>query len=306
MYIIEPDEKNLHGYFSRDLPPVLTVQSGETVRYRTLDANWQDYDESTDTFVTSTFYPGEGHALCGPIAIAGAKKGMVLEIAIGEIRVAKMGWNRGGGGDRPHWVKLGNGESPLYNVRWHLDREAMTGVVEFGYQVDLAPFMGVMGMPPDEPGNHPTAPPRFCGGNIDCKMLVSGTKLYLPIAVDGGLFSTGDGHAAQGDGEVSITAIECPVEQVDLTFHLHEDWSLTTPRALTHEGWITLGFHEDLDEAMYIALNAMLDLMMEKFGVSRKQALSLASVVVDMRITQVVNGTQGVHAVLPNNALKHL
>ena len=86
----------------------------------------------------------------------------------------------------------------------------------------LAPFLGVMGMPPDEPGVHSTGPPRRCGGNIDCKELVAGTTLYLPISVDGALFSAGDGHAAQGDGEVSGTAIECPVERAELTLELSD------------------------------------------------------------------------------------
>ena len=138
---------------------------------------------------------------------------------------------------------------------------------------------------------------------MDCKLLVAGTRLYLPIPVDGALFSVGDGHAAQGDGEISGTAIECPVKQVDLTFVVHDDMKLTTPLAKTHEGWMTLGFHEDLDEAAYIAANAMVDWMMEHYKLSRKQALALASVTVDLRVTQIVNTTKGVHAVLRDDAV---
>ena len=138
---------------------------------------------------------------------------------------------------------------------------------------------------------------------MDCKELVAGSTLYLPIPVPGALFSVGDGHALQGDGEVCGTAIECPMERVDLTFRLREDLRLTTPRANTAAGWITLGFHEDLDEAIMIALSAMLDVMCEQYGLQRPDALALASLVVDMRITQLVNGVRGVHAVLPHGAI---
>jgi acetamidase/formamidase len=151
---------------------------------------------------------------------------------------------------------------------------------------------------------HSTIPPRVTGGNIDCKELGVGSTLYLPIAVEGGLFSTGDGHAVQGDGEVSITAIECPMDRVDLTFELVDDMPLTTPVANTPAGWITLGFHEDLDEALVIALEAMLTLMKRLHGLERLDALALASLTVDCRITQVVNGVRGVHAVLPHGAIR--
>jgi acetamidase/formamidase len=178
----------------------------------------------------------------------------------------------------------------------------MLGCNQYGHTVELRPFMGVMGMPPDAPGLHSTVPPRVTGGNLDCKELVSGSTLYLPIAVPGGLFSVGDGHARQGDGEVSVTAIECPMERVDLTFALLPELHLATPRAHTPAGWLTFGIHEDLDEAALIALAAMIDLLVERHGLSRHQALGLASVVVDLRITQMVNGVRGVHALLPHDA----
>ena len=167
----------------------------------------------------------------------------------------------------------------------------------------MRPFLGVIGMPPAEPGIHPTAPPRPTGGNIDCKELVSGSRLFLPIVVPGGFVSAGDGHGRQGDGESSGTAIECPMEVAELTFHLHPEMTVSTPRAETAEGWLTFGSDEDLDEAMAIALDAMLDLMGQQHGVDRVEALALASVLVDLRITQVVNGVRGVHAVLPHGAL---
>jgi acetamidase/formamidase len=179
----------------------------------------------------------------------------------------------------------------------------MVGVNQHGYEVQLRPFLGVMGMPPDEPGLHSTGPPRATGGNMDCKELIAGSSLFLPIAVSGALFSTGDGHAAQGDGEVSSTAIECPMDRAVLTFILRPELHLSLPRANTPAGWLTMGFDEDLNEAMFLALEGMLDLMCEQYQFNRKEALALASIVVDLRITQIVNGVWGVHAVLPHGAI---
>jgi acetamidase/formamidase len=159
-----------------------------------------------------------------------------------------------------------------------------------------------MGVAPAEAGVHATTPPRIWGGNIDCKELVAGTTLYLPIGVDGARFSVGDGHGLQGDGEVCGTAIECPMTRVDLTFKVI-DRPLKAPRAKTADAWITFGFDPDLDRASTMALNGMLDLIQEQHGVDRSKALGLASLAADLRITQIVNQSQGVHCVLPFDAL---
>jgi acetamidase/formamidase len=164
--------------------------------------------------------------------------------------------------------------------------------------------MGNIGMPPDEAGRHSTFPPRFCGGNIDCKELVEGSSLFLPIAVDGGLLSLGDGHALQGDGEMAGVALECPMEHVEVEFYLHPEIHLSFPRANTPAGWITFGFHEDLHEASIIASNGILDLIIEIGHLERKEALALSSLIVDLRVTQLVNGVVGVHAVLPHDVIR--
>ena len=156
-------------------------------------------------------------------------------------------------------------------------------------------------MPPGEPGVHSTTPPRRCGGNIDCKELVAGTTLYLPIPVDGALFSCGDGHAAQGDGEVSGTAIEAPVE-AQVMLDVRDDLELEWPIARIDNAWLTFGFDEHLGNAAKIAVDGMLDLIEREHGLSRQDALALASVVVDLRVTQVVNLVLGVHAVLRDDA----
>jgi acetamidase/formamidase len=161
-----------------------------------------------------------------------------------------------------------------------------------------------MGMLPAQAGQHSTKPPRITGGNLDCKELVAGSSLYLPIAVPGRFFSVGDGHAVQGDGEVSYTGIECPMDEVVLTFQLHADLHLNTPRAHTVLGWLTFGLDADLDVAARKALDAMIDLMAERYGLARVDAMALASLVVDLRITQIVNQVCGVHAVLPHGAIQ--
>jgi acetamidase/formamidase len=165
------------------------------------------------------------------------------------------------------------------------------------HDVRSAPVLGVIGMPPPEPGEHSTTPPRRWGGNIDCKELTAGTTLYLPISVDGAWLMAGDGHGAQGDGEVSGTAIECPVERATLTLDV-VDRPFRSPVARTAESWIALGFDADLDLAAEQATETMLDLMEHELGVSRKEALALASVMVDLHVTQVVNEVKGVHAIL--------
>jgi acetamidase/formamidase len=305
VYSIEPTRENLIGTFCRDDAPILTIDAGDTVVYRTLDAGW---NLGGGAYPRPQFTPRDserdgGHAMCGPIAIRGAKPGMTLGVRIDEIRTGTWGWTISGGRNHPVNERFGI-EDNVHEIVWTLDPDQLTAASTAGHRVALRPFMGVMGMPPDEPGRLSTAPPRATGGNLDCKELVVGSTLYLPIAVEGGLFSVGDGHGAQGDGEVSVTAIECPMERVALTFTLQENMPIRFPRAETPAGWLTLGVHEDLKEAMYLALEEMLALMQEQFGFGFQEALALASVTVDLRVTQIVNGVRGVHAVLPHGAIQ--
>ncbi len=186
---------------------------------------------------------------------------------------------------------------------WALDADHHLAHDRSGLSIATRPFLGVVGMPADEPGIQTTFPPRFCGGNIDCKELVEGSSLFLPVAVEGGMLSLGDGHAVQGDGEVAGPALACPMEQVEVEIHLHPELHLTMPRAKTSVGWLTFGFHADLNEAWAQATEEMLKLMGELYQLPAKSALALASLVVDLRITQVVNGVRGVHAVLPHGAV---
>ena len=308
IYRIEPTGRTLHGAFSRDFEPVLAIEPGDTVEYRTLDAGWGlgAYLEAgvpRDKFEGRDEAKGTGHALCGPVFVRGAEPGMALEVRINRIVPGPFGFTVSGMWPNGVNERLNVGVHE-YVLAWTLDAQSMTGRNQLGHIVPLRPFMGVMGMPPAEAGIHSTTPPRSTGGNIDCKELVAGTTLYLPIEVEGALFSVGDGHAAQADGELSGTAIECPMDNVSLTFSLRDDLQLKAPIAYTEEGWLTFGFDKDLDEAVLMALDAMLHLMGRHHGLARHEALALASVLVDMRVTQIVNQVRGAHAVLPHGAIK--
>jgi acetamidase/formamidase len=273
--------EHLHGRFSRDLEPVLSIEPGDSVRIAVPDAGWSL--DSGERLLARDPKRDTGHALAGPIEVMAAQAGQTLTVHIDEVQTGQSG------------VTL---TEPPHLIRWELEGGVGRGA---GRAVRLAPFLGVLGMPPAEPGSHSTIPPRPCGGNIDCKELVAGTTLFLPIPLDGALFSAGDGHAAQGDGEVAGTAIECPVE-AQLTLDVRDDIELSWPIARTADAWLTFGFDRDLGRAARIAVDGMLDLMERELRIPRSDALAFASVVVDLRVTQLVNDVLGVHAVLGNDA----
>jgi acetamidase/formamidase len=307
LHRIEPHRETLHGTFSPQWEPVLRIDPGDSVEFRTLDARWTVQDPPDQLTPGVQFAPKDpvrdnGHALCGPIVINGAEPGMVLVVQIGDILTGSYGWNVGGGWANGINERLGI-ESDDIRLGWNLDPARGIATDQFGRSVRMAPFFGVMGMPDATEEPIPSWTPRPQGGNIDCKELVSGTTLYLPIAIPGALFSAGDGHARQGDGEVSSTAIECPFESATLTFDLRDDLALMMPIARTPDSWITFGFSEHLDEAALLAIEGMLDLFGREFGIPRNQALALSSVVVDLRVTQIVNGVRGVHAVLKDGEI---
>jgi acetamidase/formamidase len=311
MYNLEPTQETLVGRFSRDHAPILTIESGETIAYRTLDSNWgleplTTFDSPRKHFEPRDPLDAAGHAMIGPVAIRGAQPGMTLGVEIGAIIPGRYGFCLAGGWDHPlnRHFNLVEGVGEHIHT-WTLDPIAMTGRNQHGHSVTLRPFMGIMGVAPAEAGQHDTPPPRKWGGNLDCKVLTSGSTLYLPIGVEGALFYVGDGHARQGDGEVSVTGIECPMERVELTFHVHDNLPLERPRAHTPEGWVTFGLDADLNVATMQALQDMLTLMQNLYTIGLRDALALASLVVDLRVTQIVNGVRGIHAVLPHDAIQH-
>jgi acetamidase/formamidase len=301
---IDPAPETTADVFSPGHQGVLDIDPGDTVVVRSLDALGYLERQTVPGEEQPKMHPaGRGHCLTGPIRVNGAGPGDTLALRLVSLRPDPWGWTTAAHLDTPVTRRLGLAAGPPGWLLWDLDPDAGRGTCNLGLSRALAPFLGVMGLAPAEPGEHSTIPPRAaCGGNIDCKELVAGSTLYLPVCVPGALLYLGDGHAAQGDGEVGGTAIECPMTteaQVSLT----RDRPVAGVHAETPAGRITFGFSADLNEAMGDALDAMVSWMQLIYDVDKTTALCLASAAVDMRVTQVANQTWGVHALLPDGAL---
>jgi acetamidase/formamidase len=301
---LDPSPSTTADVFSRDLRPALTVDPGDTIVLRSLDAAGhlepQTFPGETVPTMASEW---RGHCLTGPVAVRGAVPGEVLAVRFLALRPDTWGYTTAASHDTPLTRRLGLHEGPPGRLLWRIDADAGEAVSDRGHRVRTAPFHGVTGVAWDEPGEHSTIPPRpVGGGNIDCKELVAGSVLYLPVAVPGALLSIGDGHAAQGDGEVAGTAIECGMT-TELQLDLVTDRPVPGVHAETPAGQITFGFSPDLNLAMGDALDAMLTWLQASYGVDKATALALASPVVDLRITQVANQSWGVHALLPAGSI---
>ena len=305
--VIHASGSALHGDFSADREPVVTIDPGDDVGLSTLDSWWSAGPYQGGPFPdrprVAEFVVGAGHALTGPIAVRGARPGMTLEVRIDALVPAGWGTCVAGGWPSPLNERYGIVDNGVIHT-WTIDAEAMIARNQHGHTVGLRPFLGVIGMPPPEPGPHSTIPPRRFGGNLDCRELIAGSTLLLPIGVDGGLLSVGDGHGVQGDGEVAGTAIECPMDRVDLTIGLRDDLPIDGPVALTPAGWITLGLGDTLDDAAFAAMEGMIALLGRLRGWDRPTSIALCSVAVDLRVTQMVNQVVGVHAVLAPGAIR--
>jgi acetamidase/formamidase len=302
---LDPSPSTTAQVFSRALPPVLSVEPGDTVLLRSLDASGHlERQEVPGQHVPTMFGEWQGHCLTGPIEVRGARPGDVLAVRFMSMRPDDWGWTSAAGRDTPLTRRLGLHEGPPAQLLWQIDAAAGTATSNHGYTVSIAPFLGVTGVAWDEPGEHSTIPPRpVGGGNIDCKELVAGSILYLPVAVAGAMLSVGDGHAAQGDGEVAGTAIECGMT-TELQLELVTTRPVPAVHAETPAGQITFGFSPDLNAAMGDALDAMLTWLQADYGVDKATALALASPVLDLRVTQVANQSWGVHALLPAGAIR--
>jgi acetamidase/formamidase len=303
---LEPTPGTVTQFFSPATPAVATVDPGDTLVVRTLDARGHlARPDGSGSAVPLMFAPRRGHCLAGPIAVRGAEPGMTLAVHLRSLRPATWGWTEAGVARTKLNSRLNVTGGPSAFLLWDLDPDGQSGACG-AVTTRLGPFLGVIGMPPAEPGEHPTYPPRTLGGgNIDCRELVAGSTLYLPVTVPMAMLCVGDGHAAQGDGEVSGTAIECGMTS-EIELSLVTDPPLPSIHATTPAGKITFGFSPDLNEAMAAALDAMVTWLTQLLAVDRSSALALASVAVSLRVTQVVNETWGVHALLPDGALGQL
>jgi acetamidase/formamidase len=296
------------GYFDASLPPILTVEPGDTVTLSTVSGSPEMMPASgfhvppALRAIHAAMRPKlPGHICTGPVAIRGARAGQTLEV---RIKAIDLHYDWGFTYSAPQKGALPDDFESMHLMHVALDPDRRIGRLPWGQTLDLKPFFGVMAVaPPASWGALSTLPPRRNGGNLDNKELVAGTILYLPIHVDGALFSVGDGHGLQGDGEVCVTAIETGLVGT-FELHLRDDMALTWPMAETPTHLMTMAFDPSLDACVTIALRGMLDLVSARTGLTRQEAYGLCSLVADLRITQVVNGNKGVHVMIEKRHLQ--
>jgi acetamidase/formamidase len=297
------------GFHDAMLPPVLIIESGEEILLNTVSAD-PTHDVPTEWLpaqindIYARAQRGSGpHILTGPVAVRGAKPGRVLQVDIVEVRLTQ-----------PYGYNVVSPLKGMFGAETPTQKTTIipinleTGVAEIapGLRVPTRPFFGQMGVaPPKAWGRLDSRPPNKYGGNIDNKELVAGTRLFLPIWVDGALFSAGDGHAAQGDGEINQTAIETSLDG-HFRLSLRSDLALEWPLAATPEHLMTMAFHEDLDDAARIAMRSMINLLERNYGMAFHDAYRVCSIAADMRVTQFVNGNRGIHVVLARKLLAQL
>jgi acetamidase/formamidase len=291
------------GYFDPKCTPVLSIKSGDQVTIDCVSGN-PEFMPDAQTFhippelteIHKRCERGPGpHILTGPVMVDGAKPGDVLEIRILDVQL-RTDW--GHNIIRPLVGALPDDFDECRNVIIPLDKKRMVGTMSWGLDLKLKPFFGVMGVAPPAPwGRITSVVPRANGGNLDNKELVAGTTLYLPVFREGALFSCGDGHGVQGDGEVCVTAIETSL-QGKFEFVVRKDLSFRYPRAETPTHYITMGMDPDLDQCMVMALRDMIVLLGEKANLSREDAYMLCSLAADLRVTQAVNGSRGIHVMI--------
>ena len=307
------------GLFDAAIPPVLIIESGDSVEMQCLSGGLEVMPPADAGLVIPPplaaihgrdAYRLGPHMLTGPVAIRGAKPGDMLEVRFEAVEPA-ADW--GYCGFRPLAGTLPDEFPHRFISHIPVDRERRTCTLPWGasggIELSLSPFFGIMGVaPPKEWGRISSREPRRHGGNLDNKELVAGSTLFLPVWAPGAMFSAGDGHGVQGDGEVCINALEMCLDG-RFTLILHEGGGpeaprLCTPRAETPTHYITMGLHEDLDLAMKQALREMIELITARSPLTRDQAYATCSLAADFRVTQTVNGEKGVHGMLRKALLR--
>jgi acetamidase/formamidase len=295
-----------HSRWNRALPPRLRIAPGDTVSLECVDASGAQVRPGMTVAEYAGIDRERIHALTGPIHVEGAQAGDVLQVDV--LQVAHKGWG---------WSSVVTGLGFLkqrfaepYLFHWQLE-DAMTRSLSPAI-VPLRPFCGVMGVAPAEDGEFRTRPPGIFGGNMDVRELCAGATLYLPVLNSGALFSAGDAHAAQGDGEVCINGIECPAD-VSLRFHLHKSQTLAGPLVESaapakpgtgSEAWMVVESATDVATAARAATSRMIDLLADRWGFTEIHAYLLCSVAMRLQLSQVVNEPMfTVSAALPKSVL---
>ena len=300
-----------YGHYWAETKPVLTIDSGDIIDVDTLLTNTPDRLEksgvpaaeiqaSLRAIVEQVKDRGPGgHILTGPVHVNGAEPGDALEVKVLSIDLPiAYGYNGCSGYVRE------NCEQGRPQTIIRLDRKNMTATFRPGIVIPLRPFFGSMGVAPAlEVGRVSSNPPSTHAGNLDNKELVAGTTLFIPVHVKGALFEVGDGHAAQGDGEVDQTAIETSLRgRIQLT--VRKGMKLTWPRAETNTHYISMGTDVDLRIATRTAIQEMVDFLASTKKMDKHQAYQLTSIAGDVAITQLVDGTMGVHVKMPKSIFK--
>jgi acetamidase/formamidase len=280
--------ESFHYLWSREHKPVISIEPGDDVSFDINDvSSWQvtkDTPPERPGFDPSKLYP-----LSGPVYVVGAAPGDTLVVDVLEVASGDFGWSA----IIPGEGLLEEFQRP-YLYKWDLGRKDFAPF-EKGIRIPLRPFCGVMGVAPGEPGGHAVMPPGRHGGNLDIKHLTAGSRLELPVMVEGALFSTGDLHAAMGDGEVCVSAIECAGE-ARFRFDVVKGTGLSSPRYSTKgeqppkKGYyVTTGIAPDLMAASKEAVRGMIEHLTERYGLAKEEAYVLCSVAVDLRIHEVVD-----------------
>jgi acetamidase/formamidase len=300
-----------YGYYWSDAKPILTIASGDILDVDTLLTSTPDRLEkagvpadqvqaSLRAIVEQVKDRGPGgHILTGPVFVEGAEPGDALEVQVLSIDLPiAYGYNGCSGFLRENCTP-----GALAKII-QMDRARMTGAFAPGIEIPLRPFFGSMGVaPPPAAGRVSSNPPGIHAGNLDNKELVAGTTLWIPVHVRGALFEIGDGHAAQGDGEVDQTAIETSLRgRVKLT--VRKGMTLKWPRAETPTHFISMGTDVDLTQATRVAIQEMIDFIVATKGLDKHAAYQLTSIAGDVAITQLVDGTMGVHVKLPKEIFR--
>ena len=287
--------RDLHFGWDRDLAPVLTIAPGDTVEFDTVDAGGGQVTPKSTADDIAQFDFSKINPAFGPVYVDGARPGDALKVTILDLSCAGWGWTA----NIPGFGLLADRfTDPALHI-WEFDPKTLApAVYKPGGRVPLNPFPGIMGTALPEAGNHSVVNPRKYGGNMDTRDMTVGTEILFPVGVDGALFSCGDGHAAQGDGEVCGTAIEAPMAMT-FRFDLVRDAGLRFPRFSTpgpsaphfntagYEATMAMG--PDLMQNARDSVSDMVDLVAEKYGMTAMEAYLLASVCADLRISEIVD-----------------
>jgi acetamidase/formamidase len=309
-HLLLADAGTVHrGIFDAAIPPVLEINSGDTIEVTTLSGNADELPAESASFTVSPAHRnvlakvarGEGpHFMTGPVAVAGAMPGDELIVEMLAVDLAQdWGWNV----ISPAKGTLPDDFPELRRIHVAIDRQRGIITMPWGLELPASPFFGIIGVaPPPASGRLTSIIPREFGGNMDNKNFGAGATVHFPVFNPGAQLSVGDGHALQGDGEVCVTAIETGLRG-RMRVTVEKGTNIASPWAETPTHLITMAFDRDLDSAAQSAVRSMVKLTTRLGGLSAADAYTLASIAADVHVTQLVNVHKGVHVMLPKSAL---